>query len=45
MPDAYDVICIGAGPTGLACAIEAKRAGSSLTKAACAIRSTTIPST
>jgi thioredoxin reductase (NADPH) len=24
---AYDVICIGAGPTGLACAIEAKRAG------------------
>ena len=27
MPDAYDVICIGAGPTGLACAIEAKRAG------------------
>lgn len=22
-----DVICIGAGPTGLACAIEAKRAG------------------
>jgi thioredoxin reductase (NADPH) len=25
-PD-YDVICIGAGPTGLACAIEAKRAG------------------
>ena len=23
----YDVICIGAGPTGLACAIEAKRAG------------------
>src|ERR1700751_2685137 len=27
MPDAYDVICIGAGPTGLACAIEARRAG------------------
>jgi len=24
---AYDVICIGAGPTGLACAIEANRAG------------------
>ena len=23
----YDTICIGAGPTGLACAIEAKRAG------------------
>src|SRR5260370_1493830 len=23
----YDMICIGAGPTGLACAIEAKRAG------------------
>jgi len=23
----YDVICIGAGPTGLACAMEAKRAG------------------
>src|SRR5258706_614256 len=23
----YDVICIGAGPTGLACAIEAVRAG------------------
>jgi len=23
----YDVICIGAGPTGLACAIDAKRAG------------------
>ena len=23
----YDVIGIGAGPTGLACAIEAKRAG------------------
>src|SRR5215471_18404598 len=22
----YDIICIGAGPTGLACAIEAKRA-------------------
>src|SRR5258708_38624718 len=26
MPE-YDVICIGAGPTGLATAIEAKRAG------------------
>ena len=25
--NAFDVICIGAGPTGLACAIEAKRAG------------------
>ncbi len=25
----YDLICIGAGPTGLACAIEAKRAGMS----------------
>jgi len=25
--DQYDVICIGAGPTGLACAIEVKRAG------------------
>jgi thioredoxin reductase (NADPH) len=24
---AFDLICIGAGPTGLACAIEAKRAG------------------
>ena len=24
---AYDLVCIGAGPTGLACAIEAKRAG------------------
>ena len=23
----YDIICIGAGPTGLACAMEAKRAG------------------
>src|ERR1700686_2189050 len=23
----YDIICIGAGPTGLACAIETKRAG------------------
>ncbi|HEY2646254.1 MAG TPA: NAD(P)-binding domain-containing protein, partial [Candidatus Acidoferrales bacterium] len=23
----YDLICIGAGPTGLACAIETKRAG------------------
>ena len=27
MSSNYDVICIGAGPTGLACAIEAKRAG------------------
>jgi thioredoxin reductase (NADPH) len=27
MTAAYDVICIGAGPTGLACAIEARRAG------------------
>ena len=27
MTDSYDVICIGAGPTGLACAIEVKRAG------------------
>jgi thioredoxin reductase (NADPH) len=26
-PDSYDVIVVGAGPTGLACAIEAKRAG------------------
>jgi thioredoxin reductase (NADPH) len=26
-PAAYDVVSIGAGPTGLACAIEAKRAG------------------
>jgi bacillithiol disulfide reductase len=26
-PNSFDVICIGAGPTGLACAIEAKRAG------------------
>jgi thioredoxin reductase (NADPH) len=25
--DAYDIVCIGAGPTGLATAIEAKRAG------------------
>jgi thioredoxin reductase (NADPH) len=25
--DTYDIICFGAGPTGLACAIEAKRAG------------------
>jgi thioredoxin reductase (NADPH) len=23
----YDIICVGAGPTGLACAIEARRAG------------------
>jgi len=27
MSELYDVICIGAGPTGLACAIEAARAG------------------
>jgi thioredoxin reductase (NADPH) len=27
MTNAHDVICIGAGPTGLACAIETKRAG------------------
>jgi thioredoxin reductase (NADPH) len=27
MADSYDVICIGAGPTGLACAIEAERSG------------------
>ena len=27
MTNLYDVICIGAGPTGLACAIAAKRAG------------------
>jgi thioredoxin reductase (NADPH) len=27
MTATYDVICIGAGPTGLACAIEAKREG------------------
>ena len=27
MAETYDVICIGAGPTGLACAIEAKRVG------------------
>jgi thioredoxin reductase (NADPH) len=27
MSSPYHVICIGAGPTGLACAIEAKRAG------------------
>jgi len=27
MNPSFDVICIGAGPTGLACAIEAKRAG------------------
>src|SRR5712664_1780613 len=27
MASFYDIICIGAGPTGLACAIEAKRAG------------------
>jgi thioredoxin reductase (NADPH) len=25
--EAYDIVCIGAGPTGLACAIEARRAG------------------
>src|ERR1700737_5120293 len=23
----YDIICVGGGPTGLACAIEARRAG------------------
>ena len=23
----YDLMCVGAGPTGLACAMEAKRAG------------------
>src|SRR5579864_459584 len=27
MSSSYDLICIGAGPTGLASAIEAKRAG------------------
>jgi len=27
MTATYDLICIGAGPTGLACAIDAKRAG------------------
>jgi len=27
MTNSYDVICIGAGPTGLSCAIEAKREG------------------
>ncbi len=27
MTEPYDVLCIGAGPTGLACAIEATRAG------------------
>src|ERR1700722_19694491 len=27
MNEPLDVICIGAGPTGLACAVEAKRAG------------------
>src|ERR1700689_3908091 len=27
MTDSYDVICVGAGPTGLASAIEAKREG------------------
>jgi thioredoxin reductase (NADPH) len=26
-PEQFDVLCVGAGPTGLACAIEAKRAG------------------
>src|SRR6202050_5303561 len=25
--ETYDIICFGAGPTGLACAIDAKRAG------------------
>ena len=27
MPERYDVICIGAGPTGLACAIDARLEG------------------
>src|SRR5580698_5406038 len=27
MSDSYDIICIGAGPTGLACAIDAKLDG------------------
>jgi thioredoxin reductase (NADPH) len=27
MNETYDLLCVGAGPTGLACAIEAKRAG------------------
>lgn len=27
MNSPYDIICVGAGPTGLACAMEAKRAG------------------
>src|SRR5271155_236751 len=27
MSAAYDLLCVGAGPTGLACAIEGKRAG------------------
>src|SRR5271156_1227739 len=27
MSNSYDVICIGAGPTGLACAIDAKLGG------------------
>jgi len=27
MTDSVDVVCVGAGPTGLACAIEVKRAG------------------
>jgi thioredoxin reductase (NADPH) len=27
MSNSYDVICIGAGPTGLSCAVEAKREG------------------
>jgi len=27
VPTIYDIVCIGAGPTGLACAIEAKRVG------------------
>ena len=27
MTTTYDMICVGAGPTGLACAMEAKRAG------------------
>src|SRR5690242_4518171 len=27
MPESFDVLVIGAGPTGLACAIEAQKAG------------------
>src|SRR5579871_666738 len=29
MSDTFDIICIGAGPTGLACAMDAKNAGMS----------------